>query len=144
MQGKILDFSIQRNEGVISGNDGERYQFSGSEWKAPSIPTVGSTVDFVATGNLATGVYLVAVGNGSKRLTAALLAFFLGIFGAHKFYLGYNTQGIIMLLVAILGAILILPTVIILIIATVEFILYIVKTDAEFDQIYVTGKRPWF
>ena len=34
-------------------------------------------------------------GPEKSRITAALLAFFLGIFGVHKFYLGYSTTGII-------------------------------------------------
>ncbi len=33
-----------------------------------------------------------------NKITAALLAFFLGGFGAHKFYLGETTQGILYLL----------------------------------------------
>ena len=31
MQGTILDFSIQSNAGAISGDDGNRYTFSGAE-----------------------------------------------------------------------------------------------------------------
>ena len=30
MQGQILDYSIQTNEGVISGEDGRRYTFARS------------------------------------------------------------------------------------------------------------------
>jgi TM2 domain-containing membrane protein YozV len=33
-----------------------------------------------------------------NRIVAALLALFLGVFGAHKFYLGHNFAGIIYLL----------------------------------------------
>ena len=33
----------------------------------------------------------------NKRIIAAALAFFLGCFGAHKFYLGLNKAGIIYL-----------------------------------------------
>ena len=33
MKGKILDFSIQSNSGAISGEDGERYNFDGADWK---------------------------------------------------------------------------------------------------------------
>ena len=144
MKGKILEYSVQQNTGLISGDDGVRYSFVGAEWKAPSYPSVGSVVDFEVIENKASGVYLVAAAGGSKRLTAALLAFFLGVFGAHKFYLGYNTQGVVMLLVSVLGLILIIPTLIIGIIAFIEFILYVVKTDAEFEVLYVAGERPWF
>jgi hypothetical protein len=30
------------------------------------------------------------------------------------------------------------------VIAFVEFIIYLTKSDEEFEQIYVTGKKVWF
>jgi TM2 domain-containing membrane protein YozV len=36
--------------------------------------------------------------SGKSQLTAALLAFFLGWLGIHRFYLGYTWQGIVQLL----------------------------------------------
>lgn len=41
-----------------------------------------------------------------RQVTAALLAFFLGTFGAHNFYLGRKKQAIAQLLLSILGFIL--------------------------------------
>ncbi|EGU45356.1 TM2 protein [Vibrio ichthyoenteri ATCC 700023] len=76
----------------------------------------------------------------SKKIVAALFAFFLGVFGAHKFYLCYTNQGVIMLLCFLFGFILLgIPSIVIGIIAFVEFILYLVKSDEEFDRIYVQG-----
>jgi uncharacterized membrane protein YhaH (DUF805 family) len=46
MQGKILDFSVQTNTGVISGLDNNRYEFLGSEWKEQQVPKRGMQVDF--------------------------------------------------------------------------------------------------
>lgn len=46
MKGKVLDFSIQKNSGVISGEDGKRYKFSGESWKVSSNPRPGLSVDF--------------------------------------------------------------------------------------------------
>lgn len=46
MQGKILDFSIQNNTGIISGGDQKRYQFIGAEWKEQRQPQRGMAVDF--------------------------------------------------------------------------------------------------
>ena len=45
-------------------------------------------------------------GPEKSRITAALLAFFLGIFGVHKFYLGYSTTGIIQLVLGIVTCVL--------------------------------------
>ncbi|MEH0390768.1 TM2 domain-containing protein, partial [Vibrio mimicus] len=68
-----------------------------------------------------------------------------GAFGAHKFYLGYTKQGIIMLLAFIFGFVLLgLPSIAIGIIAFVEFIIYLTKSDEEFERTYVTGRKNWF
>lgn len=40
--------------------------------------------------------------SGKQKVVAALLAFFVGPLGVHKFYLGHNTLGIIMLLITVL------------------------------------------
>ena len=46
MKGTILDYSIQSNSGVISGDDQIRYPFTGAEWKADVPPNRGIRVDF--------------------------------------------------------------------------------------------------
>ena len=58
MKGTILDFSIQSGEGIISGDDNNRYKFAGSEWKAEAAPTRGQRVDFDQENGLAIQVYL--------------------------------------------------------------------------------------
>ena len=58
MKGQILDFSIQTNSGIISGEDQIRYNFTGSEWRDAKAPTRGDHVDFVSDGaGNATQVY---------------------------------------------------------------------------------------
>jgi phage shock protein PspC (stress-responsive transcriptional regulator) len=59
MKGTLLDFSITENTGVVSGDDGNRYRFAGSDWKATgAIPRAGARVDFVAADGVASEVYL--------------------------------------------------------------------------------------
>ncbi|ENX59663.1 hypothetical protein F885_02540 [Acinetobacter higginsii] len=59
MKGKILDFTIQTNMGIILGNDQKRYNFLGSEWKEQHAPVRGNEVDFdVNAEGQATGIYL--------------------------------------------------------------------------------------
>jgi hypothetical protein len=41
MKGQILDFSVQRNEGIISAADDKRYAFAGSEWRDAEKPQRG-------------------------------------------------------------------------------------------------------
>lgn len=78
----------------------------------------------------------------SKKIAAGILAILLGSLGIHKFYLGYNTSGIIMLLVSLLtcGA----GAVVMSVIGIVEGILYLTKSDDEFKRIYLEGRKEWF
>ncbi|WNZ44340.1 TM2 domain-containing protein [Leptolyngbya boryana CZ1] len=44
-------------------------------------------------------------GGASKKIAAGICGILLGGFGVHKFVLGYSTEGVIMLLVGILGGV---------------------------------------
>ncbi len=80
------------------------------------------------------------------HVAAGLLAIFLGSLGIHKFYLGYNTAGFIMLAVTIIGSIFTfgLAAAVICIISIIEGIMYLTKSQSEFEQMYVINKREWF
>ena len=65
---------------------------------------------------------------GKNKITAALLAFFLGGLGAHKFYLGQTGLGILYLIFC--------WTFIPSIIAFIEFIILISMNDVAFNQKY--------
>lgn len=147
VKGKLLAFDANTQTGIVSAEDGARYEIQPGDWRAPTPPQPGMDVDFVPAGTRATQVYVTISESesGSKKLAAALLAFFLGGLGIHKFYLGYKKQGWTMLIVFILGFILLgLPSMLMQLIAFIEAILYISKSDAEFQRIYVQGKKPWF
>lgn len=148
MQGKVLGFDTGSTEGMISGEDGRRYAFGPGEWRHRSPPQTGQRVDFEAHDSRATGVYVVgggAMAADKNRFVAALLAFFLGTLGLHKFYLGKIKAGIIMLCVAVFGSILFgVPTAIIAIIALVECIIYLATPDEAFERKYVEGDTAWF
>ncbi len=86
------------------------------------------------------------VTNTKDHVAAGLLAIFLGWLGIHKFYLGYNTPGFIMLAVTVLGSVFTfgLAGAVVGVISLIEGILYLTKSQSEFEQIYVFGKREWF
>lgn len=146
MKGKILDYDLQNNTGMISGNDGKRYKFTKADWKNEKKPMANQVVDFSTEGENAQEIYLDRVVSQEKsKIVAGLLAFFLGALGVHKFYLGCNKAGIIMLLCFFPGMLLFgIPTIIVGVIAFIEFIIYIVKPDQEFEDTYITNKKCWF
>lgn len=80
------------------------------------------------------------------HVAAGLLAIFLGSLGIHKFYLGYNTAGFIMLAVTTIGSLLTfgLAGAVMALIGLIEGIVYLVKSQSEFEQVYVFNKRDWF
>jgi len=57
MKGKILDYTIQESQGVISGNDGKRYTFDNTAWKGGIVPAKGQIVDFEINNNTAKDIY---------------------------------------------------------------------------------------
>ena len=80
-----------------------------------------------------------------SNIAAGLLALFLGGLGIHKFYLGYTTPGIVMLLVSLFGVILLfIPTFVIGVIAFIEAILYLTKNPEDFHSEYVENEKHWF
>lgn len=73
-----------------------------------------------------------------KKLIAGILAIVLGTLGVHKFYLGYTKEGFIQLIIGLVtcgaGGL----------IGLIEGIMYLTKSDEEFDETYVKGHKGWF
>ena len=57
-KGSILDFKVQSNSGIISGDDGRRYSFAGAEWRDANFPVRGSRVDFEVREGKAVSIYI--------------------------------------------------------------------------------------
>jgi TM2 domain-containing membrane protein YozV len=78
----------------------------------------------------------------AKRIKAGTTAILLGVFGIHKFSLGYNKEGLIMLGISLFtgghGAR------VMMIVGIVEGVIYISKSNKDFDKIYISKKRGWF
>jgi TM2 domain-containing membrane protein YozV len=72
-----------------------------------------------------------------KKLMVGLCALFIGSFGVHKFILGYTKEGIIQIALSLLcgiGSI----------IAIIEGVIYLLKSDEDFVNTYIEGKKGWF
>lgn len=91
-----------------------------------------------------------------RRLIAGLLGIFLGSLGVHKFYLGMTQAGLIMLgltiggwILGIVGSLVIVGAIFFVIpwavglLGLVEGILYLTKSDADFQRDYLSGRKPW-
>ena len=78
----------------------------------------------------------------SKRVACGVFAILLGALGVHEFYMGHTASALIRLLVSVLslGTLSFIPG----IIGVIEGVLYLTKTDAEFDRIYIEGGKQWF
>ena len=80
-----------------------------------------------------------------NKFVAALLALFFGTFGVHKFYLGFNKAGLIMLACTLLGwVVFFLPTMIVGVIAFIEAIIYMTRSDEQFHETYEVRRKEWF
>ncbi|MGQ0543047.1 MAG: TM2 domain-containing protein [Blastocatellia bacterium] len=87
-----------------------------------------------------------------KKIAAGICGIILGGFGVHKFVLGYQQEGIILLSVYLIGLIITFITcgvgffipLAAAIVGLVEGIIYLTKSDEEFVQTYIINKKPWF
>ncbi|WP_372750557.1 TM2 domain-containing protein, partial [Litorivivens sp.] len=104
LKGVVLDFDEDTSRGIISALDSHRYEFEGNNWLSERFPGPGMHVDFVADGERATQIYIDPCNPKSaskNRMAAALLAFFFGWLGFHKYYLHNNQPATIMLCVSL-------------------------------------------
>ncbi|WP_084404282.1 TM2 domain-containing protein [Flavobacterium tegetincola] len=86
----------------------------------------------------------------NKRILTGVLAILLGHLGVHKFVLGYNNEGFLILIATVIGYatlcifIGIFVLVLTSLVGLIEGIIYLTKTDAEFYEMYQKNKKPWF
>jgi TM2 domain-containing membrane protein YozV len=87
----------------------------------------------------AAGTYDLSGVFGTK-LATGICAILVGWLGVHKFIIGANKAGIIMLVLSCTG----IGFPIMHVIAIIEGIIYLTRSDAEFYQTYLTEKKAWF
>jgi hypothetical protein len=74
------------------------------------------------------------IGNRKSKTAAALLAFFLGGFGVHNFYLGRTGRAVTQLICFTIGWLFIIPACIVAVWAFIEFLLIVCAKS---------GSEPW-
>jgi len=77
-----------------------------------------------------------------KKLVAGILVILIGGLGIHKFVLGYQKEGLTMLLVSVLSCFTLAG--VMHVIGIIEGIMYLTKSDEEFVRTYIYGRKGWF
>lgn len=148
MRGQVLGVDTRTGEGLVAGDDGQRYRFTPADWAQRGEPAIGMHVDFEIEEGRALSVYPMPVaapevpsvaripaaprGSDRNKYIAALLAFLLGTLGIHRFYLGRTGSGIVMLVLTItfVGLIVTAPW------ALIDTIRYLIMSERDFDARY--------
>lgn len=145
MRGQVLGVDARTGDGLVAGEDGRRYRFTPEDWADRGEPARGLQVDFETNEGRALSIYPVPgaapalpsvaappIVNDRNKLVAALLAFFLGTLGVHRFYLGRTGSGIVMLVLSLtlVGLLVTGPW------ALIDMIRYLVMSDEEFAHRY--------
>lgn len=101
MKGKII--SQSQGTYLVSGDDGKRYQFASWDWLGKNPPRIGDAIDFVCEGDVIKSVFpLLSEQSSSKSKTVlALVCWFLGVLGIHRFMVGKVGTGIVMLVISL-------------------------------------------
>lgn len=76
------------------------------------------------------------------KIRSGILGILLGSLGVHKFSLGYNAEGLIMLLLTIISIGLLAP--VFGAIGIIEGCIYLTRKDELFYEKYIETKRAWF
>ncbi len=150
MRGQILGVDVRTGEGQLTGDDGRRYKFKPDDWAHRGEPAIGLTVDFEPEADRARSIFPLPVAGVAgavavphapppsvgrtdrNRFVAALLAFFLGLLGAHRFYTGRTGSGIVMLVltITVVGMLVSAPW------SLIDAIRYLIMSDREFAERY--------
>lgn len=144
MRGQVLGVDRVSGEGQITGEDGQRYAFRPEDWRDERGSSVGARIDFETEGSRALRIfrfpeadtgsvaYRQPPANDRNKYVAAILAFFLGFLGVHRFYLGRTGSAIVMIVLSAT----IVGLAVTGIWAFVDMIRYLIMSDAEFARRY--------
>lgn len=146
MRGQVLGVDARTGEGLVAGQDGQRYRFAREDWAHRGEPAVGIEVDFEATNDRALSVFPMPTAPGPRRAVppaaiptndrnkyvAAVMAFLVGTLGIHRFYLGRTGSGIVMLVLTLTLAGLLIsgPW------ALIDTVRYLIMSEEEFAARY--------
>jgi TM2 domain-containing membrane protein YozV len=103
----------------------------------PGLPPMGTGGGARSLGGDVAPEYQRFVG---KKTGAGVVALLLGTLGIHKFMLGLTTGGVMMLLLFFL----VVPIPVLSIVALIEGVIYLTKSDEQFFRDYAIDRKQWF
>lgn len=126
-------------KGILVGSEGEQ------DYSRGFIFNTATSRDGTVSAR-ARELYASEALRGKDHVVAGLLAIFLGMFGIHKFYLGCNQAAFVMLAVTVIFGLLTfgLAAAVMAALAAMEGIIYLTRSQTEFDELYVVNQRDWF
>ena len=146
MRGQVLGVDTRTGDGIVTGEDGRRYNFRPADWAHRGEPAIGMLVDFEADQGRALSLFPVPgttppaipsapIENDRSKIVAAALAFLFGTLGVHRFYLGRTGSGIAMLVLSctVIGLLVSVPW------AIIDMVRYLMMTNREFAERYPRG-----
>ncbi|WP_407965033.1 TM2 domain-containing protein [Bartonella sp. C271] len=100
MRGIVI--SQEQDVYLISGDDGKRYQFAICDWLGKNPPQIGDYLDFVCEDEVVKSVFPILKKETKQlKLMLALICWFTGMFGTHRFIVGKVGTGIVMLVLSL-------------------------------------------
>lgn len=88
MKGTVLDYNSNSSTGIISGSDGNRYEFDKIDWRDNSLPKKDQEVDFTFLSEEAKAKDIFVITNKEEENTSLILGlvaiaitFFFGFIG---------------------------------------------------------------
>ncbi len=134
MRGSIISYT--RNKGLISGADNNRYEFTRLDWSGQGEPAAGIKVDFVAEGAIAKNIFPLSIDSKHSKVVMAIVCWFFGIFGVHRFMVGKIGTGVLMLLLTVT----VIGSVISFIWSIIDFILILMGKFKDKDGNPITSE----
>gem|GEM_PF-1232911 len=136
---KALEYPLRQENMMTDELNVDSNESAGTAPEPPAAPAPSYSAPQYSASQAAP---VAAAGSGEKsKVVAGILGILLGSLGIHKFYLGYTKEGVIMACVAVLSIGFLAPVV--SVIGLIEGIMYLMKSDEEFEQTYVIGQKPW-
>ncbi len=147
MIGTILSYDAGRRVGLVAPETGVNMGFRLEDVLVSKGLAVGQKVSFVCDpeDQFAYRIRIKGAPRALKsRKMAAFLAIFGGALGMHKFYMGYNGIGAIVLFAALFSWILLFsPLLATAGLGVIEGFIYLTMSNEKFEKRYLKGRRRW-